>query len=255
MSLDENNLEKRFRSISRSQGSIQSLSIFCLHYKTQPKKIVNVWLRTLQKTEAPLRLTLIYLANDIVQNARRKNLPAFIDEFKSVLKQTGTYLRDERIKKSVERVFDIWRDRHIYDAKFVAELKRSLNSNGLENGSSSDGEKSSSTKLVHSDKPQTLSGYESKVPSRLDRLRSIADQLDDLNQDLLTQSNEDEEETGDENNDSPALHKDEYPTEIPDMSAEIEITSRIKELVITLMSNQSRYVEMLKHESTSRRPY
>lgn len=245
MSLDENNLEKRFRSISRSQGSIQSLSIFCLHYKTQPKKIVNVWLRTLQKTEVPLRLTLIYLANDIVQNARRKNLSAFIDEFRSVLKQTVTYLRDDRIRKSVERVFDIWRDRHIYDAQFVAELKRNLNSNGLENGSSSEDGRSSSMKPAQHDEDRALFAHEPKISSRLDRLKIIADELSDLNQDLLTQSKE-KKETGDENN--LALHDDKGLSNNHNLIDEIQMTTRIQDLVNTLMSNQSKYAELLKHE-------
>lgn len=127
MTLNEKSLEKRFNEVSTSQGSIQSLSFFCLHYKNHHKKIAQIWLRCLQKAKVLHRLTLIYLANDIVQNAKRKNALTFIDDFKSILKETVPYLRDEKIKKSVERVFSIWQDRSIYDSKFTTELKNSLN--------------------------------------------------------------------------------------------------------------------------------
>lgn len=130
MTLNETNLEKRFQSVSTSQGSIQSLSFFCLHYKNHHAKIAQTWLRCLQKSEVPHRLTLIYLANDIVQNAKRKNTLAFIDDFKSILKDTVPYLKDDKIKKSVERVFSIWQDRAIYDSKFTNELKELLNNSG-----------------------------------------------------------------------------------------------------------------------------
>lgn len=130
MSLNEANLEKRFNQVSTSQGSIQSLSFFCLHYKNHHKKIAHIWLRCLQKAKVSHRLTLIYLANDIVQNAKRKNTLSFIDDFKSILKDTIPYLRDEKIKKSVERVFSIWQDRDVFDAKFTNELKNLLNDNG-----------------------------------------------------------------------------------------------------------------------------
>lgn len=130
MSLNENNLSRRFESVSTSQGSIQSLSFFCLHYKNHHKKIAHIWLRCLQKAKVPHRLTLIYLANDIVQNAKRKNTLSFIDDFKSILRDTVPYLRDEKIKKSVERVFSIWQDRAIFDSKFTTELKNSLNGIG-----------------------------------------------------------------------------------------------------------------------------
>lgn len=127
MTLNEGNLEKRFSMVSTSQGSIQSLSFFCLHYKNYHKKIAHIWLRCLQKARVSHRLTLIYLANDIVQNAKRKNTLSFIDAFKSILKDTIPYLRDDKIKKSVERVFSIWQDRAIFDAKYTNELKALLN--------------------------------------------------------------------------------------------------------------------------------
>ena len=79
MTLNEENLERRFNQVSTSQGSIQSLSFFCLHYKNHHKKIAQIWLRCLQKAKVSHRLTLIYLANDIVQNAKRKNTLSFIE--------------------------------------------------------------------------------------------------------------------------------------------------------------------------------
>lgn len=127
MSLNETNLEKRFSHVSPSQASIQSLSFFCLHYKSHHKKIAQIWLRCLQKALPAHRLTLIYLANDIVQNAKRKNASAFIDDFKNILKETIPYLRDEKIQKSVERVFSIWHDRRIFDGNFISDLKDYLN--------------------------------------------------------------------------------------------------------------------------------
>lgn len=130
MSLNEPNLEKRFNSVSVSAGSIQSLSSLCLHYKNHHKRIAQIWLRCLQKAKVPHRLTLIYLANDIVQNAKRKNSLSFIEDFKLILKDTVPYLRDEKIRKSVERVFSIWQDRTIFDPKFTAELKNALNGTG-----------------------------------------------------------------------------------------------------------------------------
>lgn len=128
MKLNEASLEKKFDAVSTSQGSIQTLSFFCLHYKDHHERIAKIWLKCLKKARISHRLTLIYLANDIVQNAKRKNTPAFIDDFKVILKDTVPHLRDEKIKKAVERVFSIWQDRKIYDAKFLNDLKQGLNS-------------------------------------------------------------------------------------------------------------------------------
>lgn len=126
MTLNESSLEKRFAAVSTSQGSIQSLSFFCLHYKNHHKRIAEIWLKSLQRAKVPHRLTLIYLANDIVQNAKRKNTLSFIEDFKPILKNAVPHLRDDKIKRSVERVFNIWQDRNIFDSKFTQQLKASL---------------------------------------------------------------------------------------------------------------------------------
>lgn len=183
MTLNEKSLEKRFNEVSTSQGSIQSLSFFCLHYKNHHKKIAQVWLRCLQKAKVLHRLTLIYLANDIVQNAKRKNALTFIDDFKNILKDTVPYLRDDKIKKSVERVFSIWQDRSIFDAKFTNELKNSLN--GASRGPATESAKMApiqaelNLKHTTNDLRQTLDRLEN-IERDVEKLRSSDDNIIDL---------------------------------------------------------------------------
>lgn len=173
MTLNEASLEKRFNMVSTSQGSIQSLSFFCLHYKNHHKKIAQIWLRSLQKAKSiPHRLTLIYLANDIVQNAKRKNALSFIDDFKSILKETVPYLRDEKIKTSVERVFSIWQDRSIFDGKFTAELKEALNSTGSTASTGSTGNKTA--KLLE----ESMRNQKKKLKECEEQLAAYNSQLD-----------------------------------------------------------------------------
>lgn len=173
MTLNEKSLEKRFNEVSTSQGSIQSLSFFCLHYKNHHKKIAQIWLRCLQKAKVLHRLTLIYLANDIVQNAKRKNVLTFIDDFKNILKDTVPYLRDEKIKKSVERVFSIWQDRSIFDAKFTNELKGSLN--GGNRSQITESTKVAPTHIEHGIKHTT-----NDLRDSLDRLENIEKDVEKL---------------------------------------------------------------------------
>lgn len=169
MALNEKNLEKRFAEVSASQGGIQTLSFYCLHHKGHHKKITQIWLRSLQKAKVSHRLTLIYLANDIVQNAKRKNALSFINDFKTILKETIPYLKDEKIRKSVERVFSIWQDRSIFDGHFTTELKNSLN--GIATA------KAPTTIVEHSD--------QSSLMECLNRLASIEKNKD--NKDYATQ--------------------------------------------------------------------
>ncbi|KAI1301397.1 Regulation of nuclear pre-mRNA domain-containing protein 1B [Halotydeus destructor] len=72
MTFDETSLEKRLMKVTNTQDGIQSLSLWLLHYKVQYKKIIDAWAKVLEKAKVSHRLTLVNLANDIIQNARRK---------------------------------------------------------------------------------------------------------------------------------------------------------------------------------------
>lgn len=196
MSLNELTLEKRFGEASTSAGSIQSLSQLCLHYKTHHKKIAHIWLRSVQKADVKHRLTLIYLANDIVQNAKRKNALSFIEDFKSILKDTVPYLRDEKIRKPVERVFSIWQDRSIFDAKFTNDLKNRLNNTGKATAepakTTSTNENSANANKINrhtsNDLIDCLSRL-SNIERSVNRIRSSDDNvIDRLNQGPMTES-------------------------------------------------------------------
>lgn len=47
--IDEQNLEKKFLSLTNSQESIQTLSLWALHHRNNYKKIIQVWFKILEK--------------------------------------------------------------------------------------------------------------------------------------------------------------------------------------------------------------
>lgn len=49
MAVDENALLQKFESVSNSQESIQSLSLWLLHHKNHHKRIVETWVKVLSK--------------------------------------------------------------------------------------------------------------------------------------------------------------------------------------------------------------
>ncbi|KAL8602315.1 hypothetical protein ACOMHN_022828 [Nucella lapillus] len=126
-SLNEENVEKRLMSVTNSQDSIQSLSLWIIHHKTHHTRIAELWYKIMKKSGKPShRLTLFYLCNDVVQNCKRKKVVVFRDTFRPFLKQATALVRDASIKGKVERIFNIWEERHVYDPDFVAHLKAIL---------------------------------------------------------------------------------------------------------------------------------
>ncbi|KOX77404.1 Regulation of nuclear pre-mRNA domain-containing protein 2 [Melipona quadrifasciata] len=113
--------ERRLHTLKDSQESIQGLSAWCLERRQHHKKIVATWLQVLKKVKVEHRLTLFYLANDVIQYSKRKNFE-FVESWGTTLQRATTMVRDEKVKHRILRIFKIWDQRQVYDEEFLADL-------------------------------------------------------------------------------------------------------------------------------------
>ncbi|KAK1173009.1 regulation of nuclear pre-mRNA domain-containing protein 1A isoform X1 [Acipenser oxyrinchus oxyrinchus] len=121
-------LEKKLSELSNSQQSVQTLSLWLIHHRKHSKTIVTVWIQELKKAKVSRKLTFLYLANDVIQNSKRKGpeftkdfAPVIVDAFKHVASAS-----DEGSKKHLERVFSIWQERAVYENDLLDQLKEVL---------------------------------------------------------------------------------------------------------------------------------
>src|SRR5687768_13081188 len=130
MGVDEAFLTKKLETLSNTQEAIQSLSMVLQQYKKLYKLVTQVWFKTIKTTsKGPShRLTLFYLANDVIQNAKKKGITEYVDEFERILPGVMPLLKDEKIINNVQRVITIWRERGIYKYVFLDRLQESLGS-------------------------------------------------------------------------------------------------------------------------------
>ncbi|CAG2121627.1 unnamed protein product, partial [Medioppia subpectinata] len=121
-------LEKKLIDLNSSQQSIQTLSLWLIHHRKHHKSIVQTWFAELKKAKAVRRLTFMYLANDIIQNSRKKG-PEFSKEFGAVLAASFESVAkdsDDKTLGSLERILAIWEERQIYDSNDIKSFRSSL---------------------------------------------------------------------------------------------------------------------------------
>ncbi|ESN99499.1 hypothetical protein HELRODRAFT_84234 [Helobdella robusta] len=125
-SFSESGLVKKLDELNNSQQSIQTLSLWLIHHRKHSKSVVDIWVKELKKAKGSKKLTLIYLANDVIQNSKRKG-PEYIRDFKVVLPDSckeAVKSLDDKSKSSLERVLNIWMERNIYEKDFVDHIKK-----------------------------------------------------------------------------------------------------------------------------------
>ncbi|XP_055591692.1 nuclear receptor coactivator 6 isoform X2 [Uranotaenia lowii] len=113
--------ETKLRDLKDTQDGIQQMSAWCLQRRAHHKKIVTSWLNVLKQVKVEHRLTLFYLANDVIQYSKRKNYE-FVDSWGTYLQKATTMVRDEKVKNKILRIFKIWEQREIYNDEFLADL-------------------------------------------------------------------------------------------------------------------------------------
>ncbi|XP_061414520.1 regulation of nuclear pre-mRNA domain-containing protein 2-like [Lethenteron reissneri] len=119
-------LERKLSGLSNTMESIQGLSHWIIDHKSRSAKIVERWLKFLKKSPCEQRLNLFYLANDVVQNCKRKDAIVFRDAFAEVLPDATSLVRDIAVRKPIERIFGIWEQREIFKKDFTVKLREIL---------------------------------------------------------------------------------------------------------------------------------
>ncbi|XP_051054984.1 regulation of nuclear pre-mRNA domain-containing protein 2 isoform X3 [Phodopus roborovskii] len=122
----ESSLDRKFQSVTNTMESIQGLSSWCIENKKHHSTIVYHWMKWLRRSTYPHRLNLFYLANDVIQNCKRKNAIIFRESFADVLPEAAALVKDPSVSKSVERIFKIWEDRNVYPEDMIVALREAL---------------------------------------------------------------------------------------------------------------------------------
>lgn len=112
-------LVEKLVKLNNSQQSIETLSHWCIFHMNKARQVVETWDRQFHCSPCEKKLAFLYLANDILQNSRRKG-SEFVGEFWKVLPHA---LRDviengdEFGRNQAKRLINIWDERKVFGSR------------------------------------------------------------------------------------------------------------------------------------------
>lgn len=112
-------LAEKLSKLNNSQQSIETLSHWCIFHRKKAKQVVETWDRQFHSAPREQRIPFLYLANDILQNSRRKG-SEFVGEFWKVLPGALSDVfekGDEHGRNAAMRLVDIWEERKVFGSR------------------------------------------------------------------------------------------------------------------------------------------
>ncbi|CAI0428558.1 unnamed protein product [Linum tenue] len=109
-------LSDKLSKLNSTQQCIETLSHWCIFHQTKAELVVATWDKQFHVSEMVQKVPLLYLANDILQNSKRKG-NEFVTEFWKVLPSALKDVSakgDDRGKTVVSRLVNIWEERRVF---------------------------------------------------------------------------------------------------------------------------------------------
>ncbi|CAL5368710.1 unnamed protein product [Camellia sinensis] len=112
-------LADKLSKLNNSQQCIETLSHWCIFHRSKAELVVATWDKQFHSSQMVQKIPLLNLANDILQNSKRKG-NEFVSEFWKVLPAA---LKDvngnngDHGKNVVSRLVDIWEQRRVFGSR------------------------------------------------------------------------------------------------------------------------------------------
>lgn len=133
MSFSPDNFRKKLDSLQDTQELIVSISQWVLFHHRHAKDLCQLWSDYAMSNVATMKLnkklSLLYLCNDVVQEARHKRKPEYALEFARILPDVFHAIYstlDLAIKPKADRLIGVWDQRNIFEKKDIQAMKRAV---------------------------------------------------------------------------------------------------------------------------------
>lgn len=134
---------QRLKNIEGTQESIvENCGVFLkLGNEGFAKRLSEDWIQYFKrfntKESWPKRLSLLYLANDILQKCKAETQPArdFLEFFRPILIEAAKLTAEQNeanLKETFKRLSQIWRERKVYPKEYLKELQEFIHSKDIQ---------------------------------------------------------------------------------------------------------------------------
>ncbi|KHO00919.1 DUF618 domain protein [Metarhizium album ARSEF 1941] len=129
MAYNDDSVLARLSSLNESHDSIATAAQWIMFHRRHADRTVQLWMQRLKDSSSTKRLSLVYLANEVVQQSRIRHKEDFVIAFSPVVAEASSIAykgAPAEIQAKLRRVIDVWKDRSIFEAPIQKAIESRL---------------------------------------------------------------------------------------------------------------------------------
>ncbi|GAB0133162.1 hypothetical protein EsDP_00001577 [Epichloe bromicola] len=129
MAYNDDSVLARLSSLNESHDSIATAAQWIMFHRRHADRTVQLWMQRLKDSSSTKRLSLMYLANEVVQQSRIRHKDDFVIAFSPVIAEATSLAykgSPAEIQAKLRRVMDVWKDRSIFEAPIQKAIEARL---------------------------------------------------------------------------------------------------------------------------------
>ncbi|KAL8954939.1 MAG: hypothetical protein Q9183_006861, partial [Haloplaca sp. 2 TL-2023] len=118
MSFTDDTIKAKLSSLNETQESIASVAQWVIFHRRHADRTCAIWLSRLRESTPQKRLTLIYLANEVVQQSKARKKDDFLIAFSPVIAEATAMAykgATNDVQEKIRRTVEVWNQRRIFD--------------------------------------------------------------------------------------------------------------------------------------------
>lgn len=119
----------KMSALNETQESIVTVAQWLMFYRQCAEQTATIWMEKLESSNYSKRLNLMYLANEIMQQAKGRNKPEFVKAFgeRAANAMSLAYKGSpQEVQQKLRRVVDVWRQRRILDEQLQKDTEAKI---------------------------------------------------------------------------------------------------------------------------------
>ncbi|EME84686.1 uncharacterized protein MYCFIDRAFT_152900 [Pseudocercospora fijiensis CIRAD86] len=130
MAYSDDAVKAKLAALNETQDSIVTVAQWIMFHRRHANRTADLWKGRLQESSsASKRLTLLYLANEVVQQSRARQKQDFLLAFEPLIADATAQAykgASQDIQAKIRRVVEVWRARNIFDQRIQEQTESKL---------------------------------------------------------------------------------------------------------------------------------